>query len=281
MRRLSNLFLSVTMIVAIACSQKPADEFILIKGGSFKNTKSNYFGKTAVIKDFYIGKYELTQKEWMEVMPTNPSEFKGDDLPVEMVSWYDCIDYCNKRSMKEHLKPYYNIDRNKRDSNNTNVLDEIKWMVTINENANGYRLPTEKEWEYAASGGQLSNSYAYSGSNNVDDVAWYWKNSGDQYLTGYWSWPLLEKNHNKTKAVGTKQPNELGLYDISGNVREWCWDWKDSNVTNEPQGRIWKGGGWIGADFCCEIFFRAAMEANGKGPDQGFRVCRNSKTSKY
>jgi formylglycine-generating enzyme required for sulfatase activity len=130
------------------------------------------------------------------------------------------------------------------------------------------------EWEYAAYGGDLTRNYLYSGSNVVDDVAWYWKNAGDKYLTGFWSWPAIEENNNKTKPIDTKKPNELGLYDMSGNVREWCWDTQEGKT--EPQARIWKGGGWMGAEFCCEPSFRAQLEASGKGPDQGFRVCRGN-----
>jgi sulfatase modifying factor 1 len=266
----------ISMVIVSSCSQQANDNFVLVKGGSFKNNTSNYYGKNLTIPDFYIGKYEVTQKEWAELMGTNPSTFKDDNLPVETVNWYDCIEYCNKRSIKEGLHAYYNIDKNKKDRDNTNELDDIKWMVTINAKADGYRLPTEAEWEYAAGGGQLSSNYKYSGSNSIDEVAWYWKNSGDQYLQGTWSWAALEKNHNRTKPVGEKKPNELGLYDMSGNVREWCWDWQGTNQATEPKGRTWKGGGWIGADFCCEIFFRAGYEASGKGPDQGVRVCRRS-----
>jgi sulfatase modifying factor 1 len=271
---MSKLLILVLLVVASSCSQKLPDNLVLVKVGIFKNTKSNYYQKSITIPDFYIGKYEVTQKEWMEVIGSNPSAFKGDHLPVETVSWYDCVEYCNKRSIKEGLQPYYNINKDKKDPDNTNDLDDIKWTITINEHANGYRLPTEAEWEYAAGGGQLSRSYTYSGSNNIDEVAWYWKNSGDKYLTGAWSWPVLVKNNNKTKQGGSRKPNELGLYDMSGNVREWCWDGHNSNAPDDLPGRIWKGGGWIGADFCCELPFRASHEANGKGPDQGFRVCR-------
>ena len=262
------------MVAGSAWSQKMPDNLVLVNGGTFKNTRSNYHGKQLTMTNFYIGKYEVTQKEWTEVMGGNPSQFKGDNLPVEMVSWYDCVEYCNKISIKKGLKPYYNIDKNKKDPDNDNDIDDIKWTVTINAGANGYRLPTEAEWEYAAGGGQLSRSYTYSGSDDVDKVAWYWQNSGDTNLTGFWSWPVIENNHDKTKSVGGKESNELGLYDMSGNVREWCWDWHESNGTDDPKGRVWKGGGWLGADFCCASSFRGSFEASGKGPDQGFSVCR-------
>lgn len=275
MKKLFPVITTVMIVVINSCSQKVPDQLVLIKGGVFKNNKSSFYGKNATMHDFYIGKYEVTQKEWKQVMGNNPAAFKGDHLPVESVSWYDCIGYCNKRSVQEGLQPYYNIDSNKKDPGNRNELDDLKWMVTINANANGYRLPAEAEWEYAASGGRLSKGYNYSGSNAVDDIAWYWKNSGNTYLTGYWVWAALEKNNNKTKPVGSKSPNELGLYDMSGNVREWCWEQYIPDSTNVPQGRIWKGGGWMGAEFCCEPSFRADYQANGKGPDQGFRICRS------
>jgi formylglycine-generating enzyme required for sulfatase activity len=275
-------------LAAGSCRAQLRDNFVLVKGGTFKNTKSNYFGKGVTISDFYLGKYDVTQKEWTEVMGSNPSRFTGDDLPVEMVNWYDAIEYCNKRSLHEGLQPYYNIDKDKKDPNNLpnpkfGELDQVKWTVTTNPAANGYRLPTEAEWEYAASGGQLSRSYLYSGSDNVDEVAWYWKNSGDKPLDGYWRWPTLQQNHNRTQPVGGKKPNELGLYDMSGNVREWCWDWSGDLTSNaaNPQGtdsgfsRVWRGGGWMGAEFAATTAFRGSLAANGKGPDQGFRVARN------
>jgi len=275
MKKLLILLSMAIALVVSSCSQKTPDNFVLVKGGAFINTKSNYYGKNITMADFYIGRYEVTQKEWTEVMGSNPSQFKGDNLPVEMVNWYECVEYCNKRSVKEGLKPYYSISRDKKDPNNTNSIDSIKWTVMINTEANGYRLPTEEEWEYAAGGGQMSKSYTYSGSNNIDEVAWYWKNAGDKYLTGTWSWPSLVANNNKTKPIGSKAPNELGLYDMAGNVREWCWDLHQSNSAEDFQGRVWKGGGWIGGDFCCESVYQANYEASGKGPDQGLRVCRN------
>ena len=264
------------LIIAIAfssCTRQSPDDFVLVKGGKFINNKSSYYKKNLTVPDFLICKHEVTQEEWADVMGSNPSQFRSDNLPVEMVSWYECIEYCNIRSLKEGLHPYYNIDKNKKDTTNNNDLDDLKWTVTINDDANGYRLPTELEWEYAACGGQFSKSYTYSGSNSIDDVAWYWKNAGDNYLTGFWSWGAVQKNNNKEKLVDSKEPNELGIYDMSGNVREWCWDEYDGNET-EPPGRIWKGGGWMGAEFCCEPSFRAQLAANAKGPDQGIRVCK-------
>jgi len=292
---MKRLFLFLVAIVAVgggcstgkwspsnSASQKAPDNLVLVPGGTFKNTNSNYFGKGVTLPSFYIGKYEVTQKEWMEVIGSNPSKFQGDDLPVETVSWYDCVEYCNLRSLKEGLKPYYHIDKNNQDPNNQTVVDDIKWTVTINAGADGYRLPTEAEWEYAAGGGQKSSNYTYSGGDEVDKVAWYWRNAGDTSLTGYWFWSVIEANHDKTHSFGNKEPNELGLYDMSGNVREWCWDWYgdlDSNGTGPKEsssdtGRVWKGGGWIGDAFCCAPSFRGNFEASGKGSDQGLRVCR-------
>ena len=278
----------VGLAAACGSSVQVPDNFVFVRGGTFKDVRSNYYAKGVAVSDFYMDKYAVTQREWTEVMGNNPSQFKGGNLPVEMVSWYDSIEYCNKRSLKEGLQPYYNIDKGMLDPGNNpdptfGDLDQTKWTVTINDGANGYRLPTEAEWEYAAGGGQLSKSYTYSGSDYVDEVAWYWRNSGDKVLEGAWNWPLVDQNHDQTKVVGGKKPNELGLYDMSGNVRQWCWDWQGDLVTHvtDPRGnksgfrRVWKGGGWMGDAFACRVDHRGALAANGKGPDQGFRVVRS------
>lgn len=275
MKKLFILFYLVILVFFGGCAHKESDDLVFVKGGTFVNTHSNYYGENIIIDDFYISKYEVTGYEWAQIMGDNPSEFKGDNFPVEMVSWYDAIEYCNKRSIKEGLEPYYNIDKETIDPHNTSEIDDIKWTITINENANGYRLPTEAEWEYAASGGQKSKNYIYSGSNNADDIGWYWRNSGDEYLSGDWSWPQIANNNNRTRPVGSMKPNELGLYDMSGNVREWCWDWYKESDSDGGSYRIWKGGGWLGDVICCELSYRGKYEANGKGSDTGLRVCQN------
>ncbi|CAH1199346.1 SUMF1/EgtB/PvdO family nonheme iron enzyme [Paenibacillus sp. JJ-223] len=272
------ILLSILAVAALsACStagSTVSDDLILVEGGTFKSSKSAYSGKDVTLSDFYIGKTEVTQKQWMEVMDNNPSGFKGEDRPVERVSWYDAVEYCNKRSIKEGLKPYYTIDKNTTDPNNKNEYDNLKWTVTINEGSNGYRLPTAAEWEYAASGGQKSKNYTYSGSNNADEVAWYWMNAGDKPLTGEWSWPVIENNRTQTKPVGTQKANELGIHDMSGNVREWCWEWHSHPESPENTWRVTKGGGWVSGMNNLEISFPGKFDANGLGPDQGLRVVR-------
>lgn len=266
MKKFIMQFLMAMMIVSGAYSQKMPDNFVLVDGGTFKNTKSNYYGYGVIISSFWICKYEVTQKEWVEVMGSNPSFSNGDNLPVEKVSWYDCVEYCNKRSIKEGLNPYYNIDKNKKDPNNRNKDDDIKWIVTINAGANGYRLPTEAEWEYAAGGGQKSKSYTYSGSDDAGEAAEYEGN-----------------NKKSTKPAGGKKSNELGLYDMSGNVWEWCWDWYGDTAynTTDPMGtfhgsyRTDRGGSWSGIERYNKSSFRDYARPDSKFNILGFRVCRN------
>lgn len=171
--------------------------------------------RVTLTNNYYIGKYEVTQALWQAVMGSNPSCFKGDDLPVERVSWNDCQDFISK----------LNAMTGKR-----------------------FRLPTEAEWEYAARGGKKSRGYQYSGSNTLGDVAWYGDNSG-----------------SKTHAVGTKQPNELGIYDMAANVEEWCQDrygsYSSSPQTN-PTGaasgsnRVIRGGDWFFLAWDCRTSCR-------------------------
>ena len=211
---------------------------IFVQGGTFEMGSNDGQDDEkpvhrVTVSDFYIGKYEVTQKEWKEVMGNNPSYNKGDNLPVEQVSWDDIQEYLQKLNAKT---------------------------------GKNYRLPTEAEWEYAARGGNKSRGYTYSGSNSIDNVAWYSSNSG-----------------NETHAVGRKQANELGIYDMSGNVWEWCNDWYGENYYNNsplqnPQGptsgtyRVLRGGSFDGGDNNGRVASRVNFDPDVRYFIFGFRV---------
>ena len=187
--------------------------------------------RVTLTNNYYIGKYEVTQALWQAVMGSNPSYFKGDDLPVEKVSWDDCQDFISK----------LNAMTGKR-----------------------FRLPSEAEWEYAARGGKKSRGYQYSGSNTLGDVAWYYGNSGP-----------------KTHAVGTKQPNELGIYDMTGNVSEWCQDRygdysgvPQTNPTGSVDGkfRVNRGGSWMFFARFCRSSFHSSNSSDDREEYLGLRL---------
>ena len=175
--------------------------------------------RVTLTNNYYIGKYEVTQELWQVVMDSVPSQFKGDNLPVEWVSWDQCQNFLSK-------------------------LNSITGKQ--------FRLPTEAEWEYAARGGKKSRGYRYCGSNTIDDVAWYEDNSG-----------------YKTHAVGTKQPNELGIYDMAGNVEEWCQDGErryDASHQTNPVGnsffrRMYRGGSWYSSPSGCGVSSRSSDQS--------------------
>ncbi|GAB1443529.1 hypothetical protein MASR2M39_23700 [Ignavibacteriales bacterium] len=221
------------------------------------------------VNDFYIGIFEVTQDLWEEVMDKNPSKFSGGSLPVESISWYEAIEFCNKLSVMKGLDPVYKIDKSTIDQNNKNEYDKLKWTVEFDPHANGFRLPTEAEWELAARSGDFraGTQTLYSGSDEIGDVAWYYDNSG-----------------NETKSVGSKSPNGLGIYDMSGNVWEWCWSWKDSYSSgsiSEPggpasgTGRVYRGGSWFSEAKYCRVSPRGSDNPEYRDSGIGLRLARS------
>ena len=183
-------------------------------------------------RGFYIGIYEVTQEQYLSVTGTNPSyfysaPFAGDiqaKRPVDTVTWYNAVEFCNLLSQREGLTPVYIIDKSQPDPNNSNTYDPNKWIVYMNITANGYRLPTETEWEYACRAG-TTTAY-YTGDAIDGSTGWYFSNSNDL-----------------THEVGRKSPNAWGLYDMHGNVWEWCWDWYGSYLSGAQTNPMGAGSG--------------------------------------
>jgi formylglycine-generating enzyme required for sulfatase activity len=262
--------------------QPASDNMVRIKGGTFTmgsptsepDHDNNETPHQVKVKSFYMGKYEVTQKEYQEVMGTNPSNFKGENLPVEQVSWYDAVEYCNKRSEREGFSPAYTIDKSRSDPNNKSEKDTVRWVVTWNKNANGYRLPTEAEWEYACRAGTTTpfntGNNITTGNANYDGNNPYNNNAKGTF-------------RKKTTAVGSFAPNPWGLYDMHGNVLEWCWDWYgsySSSVQTDPVGassgstRVFRGGSWNFSGRRLRSAHRVNFNPSYRDNDVGFRLVR-------
>jgi formylglycine-generating enzyme required for sulfatase activity len=257
-------------------------QMINIPSGTFDMGRTSGTGEadelpvhSITLSAYSIGKYEIIQADWMAVMGNNPSFFAGDLYrPVENVNWYSILVYCNKRSINEGLAPVYTIagSTNPDDWGTSPTTFTPVWNAAIcNFSANGYRLPTEAEWEYAARGASNTPDYAYSGTNNLVEAAWYQLNAD-----------------GATHPVGQLLENGLGICDMSGNVREWCWDWYDSSYytsspANNPTGpgsssyKVIRGGCW--EDFVtnyCRVVSRDAIVPYPIVNKNGFRVVRTT-----
>ncbi|HOD54955.1 MAG TPA: formylglycine-generating enzyme family protein [Candidatus Cloacimonadota bacterium] len=231
---------------------------VLIEGGTFRmgsdsGLETEKPEHQVTVSSFYLNKYTVTQKEWYEIMLSNPSEVEGDYFPVENISWYDAIEYCNRKSIKDCLTPCYTI--NGKD-------------VICNFDSNGYRLPTEAEWEFAMRGGNKTENYHHSGSDDIHEVAWF-----------------IENSEFSSHPIGTKKPNELGLYDMSGNVYEWCWDRFDFYTSEEkvnPKGpetgenRVFRGGSWSSKKEYCTVANRYYNQAEKNVFNIGLRLAKSS-----
>jgi formylglycine-generating enzyme required for sulfatase activity len=266
-KKLAVVCIALALLAAAAGAQSPG--MVRIEGGTFAmgspasepERADDELQHRVTVSSFYMGKYEVTQKEWWDIMGYSTSSFSGDNLPVENVSWYDAVEYCNRRSRREGLTPAYTI-------NGENV--------TWNRKANGYRLPTEAEWEYACRAGTTT---PFNTGNNIT--------TGQANYNGNYPYNGNPRGtyRDKTTPVGTFAPNAWGLYDMHGNVWEWCWDWYGEypcGAQTDPAGagsgsvRVSRGGSWL-------YLARGLRSADRSwdGPvirydNLGFRLARNA-----
>ena len=267
----------------------PGVELVLVSPGTFIQgspaseplRRSDETQRTVTLtKSFRFGEHEVTQAEWQSVMGWGDSRFPGADHPVEHVTWFDCLRFCNALSTREGLSPVYTL---RRESYNGNHLTSAR--VLWDEDADGYRLPTEAEWEYACrattvtafSSGAITASEGSSDfpdcgqDPNLDEVGWYCDNSG-----------------GTTRPVGGKAANNWGLADMHGNVQEWCWDWYDSypaSAATDPVGpaqgsyRSVRGGSWSSLASSCRAACRYRELPGGGNHAIGLRLARTVRAS--
>ena len=268
-------------------SEQAPEGFVKILAASISGSEtwtpsSNVFvsGRKLEIASFYMSDHPVTRGEYKAVIGSDPSTAKAYDKdrneltgdaaknnPVNYIKWYDALVYCNTLSIKEKLTPCYSISGSTKptDWGNVPTSNNSTWNdATCDFTADGYRLPTEAEWEWAARGGE---SYTYAGSEDIDEVAWYASNT----------------NNTGTRDVKTKKANAYGLYDMSGNVWEWCWDWYGSISSGTPDAgpasgsnRCLRGGSWYFSAYDAQVSIRGSDSPSFRHNNYGFRLVRNA-----
>jgi formylglycine-generating enzyme required for sulfatase activity len=270
-------------------------ELVFVEGGTFTTGHDEILfpdseGHEVVLTyDFYMGKYEVTFDAYDSYCEQNNMQ-KLDDYskkmtyklgrgkkPVINISWAEALKYCNWLSEYEGLKPAYDTEGNLLDKDGNITVDITK--------VKGFRLPTEAEWEYAALGGGKSKGYLYSGSDKLDESGWYSVNSGDEKLTSENLDENLKQNNSMTHDVGIKMANELGIYDMSGNVWEWCQDYWEYYGTfkivnpvylNDTRFHIIRGGSWRSDELRCQTVNRYGALPDARYGNLGFRIVRTA-----
>jgi len=276
-------------------------KMVFVEGGTFmmgctseqKDCRDNEKPAHKVeLASFYMGATEVSFAEY-DAYYNATGKKKPDDVGWEHgkrsainVSWYDVVEYCNWLSELEGLEVCYSIDKGIKDPNNKNDSDDVKWTVVCDFGMNGYRLPTEAEWEYAARGGNESTGYIYAGVS-IEDSLHIYGNFCDSKCE--YSWQVISQNdgYMYTSPVGIYRPNELGLYDMSGNVWEWCWDWYDSDMYKgrqqiyfSPRGsiygshRVLRGGSWSDESVYLRVSNRNYYWPLNRNNYVGFRLAR-------
>jgi formylglycine-generating enzyme required for sulfatase activity len=268
----------------------PSPDFVLIKGSTY--TMGDRFGEgesdekphTVTVSNFYLSKYEVTFREYDAFCAATGREKPSDsswgrgERPAINVSWYDAIEYCNWLSQQQGRKPYYTIDKSNKDPNNSNTYDDQKWTITRNTAANGYRLPTEAEWEYAAREG--GKKVRFGNGSDIIKPSEVNFDARESYKKNY---SVAGEYRQKTVPVQELKSNALGLYHMSGNVWEWCWDWYGDNYTQDegarnPLGatsgsyRVLRGGGWFDYPQYCRAANRHDRWPANRNYGVGFRL---------
>ena len=263
------------------------ENMVFVQGGKYK---PSFADEEKEVFNIEVCKYPTTQKMWTEVMENNPSKFKGDNKPVEKINWWQALEYCNKLSEKYGLEPVYDLSKSAQGILMIKELggETVYPDVANFKNTEGFRLPTEVEWEWFARGGQIAIEqgtfhYTYSGSNNINEVVWYRENTG---VRSNYDWRTDQTYYvdGSSQDVGLKKPNQLGLFDCSGNIREWCYDTVgdiedgklytyDAFDTSKQYRRV-RGGSWYNPSDMSKVVYQDSTKSNDTFGNNGFRIVR-------